>query len=111
MPRGRTALTLSALCLSLAAATSAGAAFAQGGDTSPEPVTKPCPGDQQYYPDEDASRFWECSNGIAYRFDCAIADAATGERLQWDQAKLTCVWPAKGERTTTAPALPSHPDL
>lgn len=111
MPRGRTVLTLCTLFLCLAATTSAGAAFAQNGDTSPEPVTKPCPGDQQYYPDEDASRFWECSNGIAYRFDCAIADASTGERLHWDQAKLTCVWPRDSERTTTTPALASRPNL
>ncbi|MFJ9643648.1 carbohydrate-binding module family 14 protein [Streptomyces sp. NPDC101206] len=46
-------------------------------------ITEPCPGEQQYYPDEDPGRFWECSNGVAYRFDCPAS-------LHWDIKLLTC---------------------
>ncbi|MFE7045688.1 carbohydrate-binding module family 14 protein [Streptomyces atratus] len=55
------------------------------------PVTKPCPGDQQYYPDSDPSKFWECSNGIAYLFDCPAG-------LHWDTTLLTCNYPEQASQ-------------
>ncbi|MGW4688023.1 carbohydrate-binding module family 14 protein [Streptomyces sp. NPDC004244] len=63
----------------------AGVAAPQALAVDPEPqyITKPCPGEQQYYPDEDPGRFWECSNGVAYRFDCPAS-------LHWDVKLLTC---------------------
>lgn len=60
-------------------------------------VTKPCPGDQQYYPDEDPTKFWECSNGTAYRFDCPAG-------LWWDTKLLTCNWPDAAGRETPPPS-------
>lgn len=54
-------------------------------------VTKPCPGDQQYYPDTDPTKFWECSNNVAYRFDCPAG-------LWWNIKLLTCDYPARATR-------------
>ncbi|MFI5666369.1 hypothetical protein [Streptomyces sp. NPDC051704] len=68
--------------LSLAAAVAglvlAGAAVPQAmAADEPRPVTKECPGPNQYYGDADFTKFWECSNGIAYRFDCPPACTGT----------------------------------
>lgn len=61
-------------------------------------VTKPCPGDQQYYPHTDPTKFWECSNGTAYRFDCPA-------NLWWDINLLTCNYPEHATR----PEGENHP--
>ncbi|MFE5772680.1 carbohydrate-binding module family 14 protein [Streptomyces sp. NPDC056485] len=54
-------------------------------------ITKPCPGDQQYYGDANFTKFWECSNNIAYRFDCPAG-------LHWDLNLLTCNYPEAAGR-------------
>ncbi|WP_329376746.1 carbohydrate-binding module family 14 protein [Streptomyces sp. NBC_01351] len=86
----RLAVTVAALAFAFCAPLPL--AVADGGS---EPyVTKPCPGDEQYYPDEDPTRFWECSNGTAYQFTCPWG-YVDGEkvRLRWDVNLLTCNWP------------------
>ncbi|RJQ71964.1 hypothetical protein D5S17_26650 [Pseudonocardiaceae bacterium YIM PH 21723] len=64
-----------------------------------DPVSRDCPGPNQYYADpDDATLFWECSNGIAYRFDCPAG-------LFWDTTLLTCNYPEQvpvNVSTTTA---------
>ncbi|MCX4546988.1 carbohydrate-binding module family 14 protein [Streptomyces sp. NBC_01565] len=57
----------------------------------PHPVTKECPGGNQYYGDADFTKFWECSNGVAYRFDCPAG-------LHWDLKLLTCNYPEQANR-------------
>ncbi|WP_327380704.1 carbohydrate-binding module family 14 protein [Streptomyces sp. NBC_01207] len=62
---------------------------------APHPVTKECPGGNQYYGDADFTKFWECSNGIAYRFDCPAG-------LHWDLNLLTCNYPEQANRVEGA---------
>ncbi|MFF9056629.1 carbohydrate-binding module family 14 protein [Streptomyces erythrochromogenes] len=57
----------------------------------PHTITKECPGPNQYYGDADFTKFWECSNGIAYLFDCPAG-------LHWDLTLLTCNYPDQANR-------------
>ncbi|GAA2823152.1 hypothetical protein GCM10010505_55090 [Kitasatospora aburaviensis] len=68
------------------APTPAAAVLRGGPAEQPQYVTKPCPGDQQYYPADVPEKFWECSNGTAYLFDCPAG-------LHWDTELLTCNYP------------------
>ncbi|GAA1251017.1 hypothetical protein GCM10009665_47150 [Kitasatospora nipponensis] len=73
----------------------------------PTPVTNPCPGPNQYYGDpNDPGQFWECSNGIAYRFDCPA-------NLWWDTTLLTCNYPEQVavDRKSTTTAGPARLSL
>ncbi|MER5636518.1 carbohydrate-binding module family 14 protein [Kitasatospora sp. NPDC002227] len=85
--------TAAALLLALAVPATAGAA------EEPTPITRSCPGPNQYYGDpNDPTKFWECSNGVAYRFDCPAG-------LHWDTKLLTCNYPEQvpfGRSTTKA---------
>ena len=68
---------------------------------SADAVTRPCPGPNQYYADPDeGTKFWECSNGIAYRFECPAS-------LVWDIKLLTCNYPDQVARETTTVAGPA----
>ncbi|MGW6949466.1 hypothetical protein [Streptomyces xanthophaeus] len=43
----------------------------------PRAVTKECPGPNQCYGEADFTKFCECSNGIAYLFDCPAGRTGT----------------------------------
>ncbi|MFC8454421.1 carbohydrate-binding module family 14 protein [Kitasatospora sp. NPDC057223] len=87
----RRALMTSAVIGLLLSAAAVPPAVAASATRDAQPVTKPCPGSDQYYPDSDPSKFWECSNGIAYRFDCPAG-------LHWDTNLLTCNYPEQAGR-------------
>ncbi|WP_084904930.1 carbohydrate-binding module family 14 protein [Streptomyces sp. CB03238] len=83
MKKSSMVVTVAGLILATVAAPQA---VADDGEPGHQYVTEPCPGDQQYYPGEDPSRFWGCSDGTAYRFDCPAG-------LHWDVRLNTCNWP------------------
>lgn len=60
----------------------------------PQGRTQSCPGEKQYYPDVDPSKFWECSDGVAHQFQCPIVNI-DGEpvRLHWDVTLNQCTDP------------------
>ncbi|MGW6877554.1 chitin binding peritrophin-A domain-containing protein [Streptomyces xanthophaeus] len=57
----------------------------------PRAVTKGCPGPNQCYGEADFTKFCECSNGIAYLFDCPAG-------LHRDLTLLTSNYPEQANR-------------
>ncbi|MFG2749466.1 chitin binding peritrophin-A domain-containing protein [Streptomyces xanthophaeus] len=65
----------------------------------PRAVTKECPVLNQCYGDADFTKYWECSNGIAYLFGCPAG-------LHWDLTLLTSNYPEQANRVEGRP--PPH---
>ncbi|MFJ7266431.1 carbohydrate-binding module family 14 protein [Streptomyces sp. NPDC099050] len=58
------------LMLSILALALAGPGVASAAADDSVPVVGPCPQEgRQFYPDPDYTKFWECFDGTAYRFD------------------------------------------
>ncbi|MFJ4795615.1 chitin binding peritrophin-A domain-containing protein [Kitasatospora purpeofusca] len=97
----KTLLSLAVPALALVCALATPATAASNEYTG---LSRPCPGPNQYYGDpNDPTKSWECSNGVAYQFECPAG-------LWWDTKLLTCNYPEQVlvDQKSSTTAGPAH---